>query len=107
MVVNIKECGATTNWKAQAFSNGQIDVSMRVTTSTTRRKVTASSCGQTIGNTMETGRMESSMASVSTTQARAKLREASGTKESVSAGSNRAPTSISDHSPYAAKARRK
>ena len=30
MVVNIKECGVTTKWKAQASFNGQMVVSMKV-----------------------------------------------------------------------------
>ena len=46
MVVNIKECGATTKWKAQASFNGQMVVSMRATTSTTRKRATVHSIGK-------------------------------------------------------------
>merc|ERR1712046_187338 len=89
MVESTMVTGNEIRCMVKAYSRGLMAVNMKVSTTMIKSKAMASSTGQMVDNTMDTGCLESKKASVSTSMLKEKCVTEDGRMESVSNGYQR------------------
>ena len=94
MAANTMASGNKTRCMARASIRGTTDATTPATTSTIRRRATASSSGPTNEHSGASGKMESRTALASTTTAKVKCATESGPKAGDSSGSKKRTTMI-------------